>query len=235
MANSVQTRRQIGTTTFVTDKNRLSAFLYQIIKKIGPGDNWQTVLQKTGFKEQNLNKLISFLENYLDLDFDKEKNFYESLVQAFETIASEHPRLDQELSPLEPDQKLATATLPQNLDNILKQAKEYRSQIEEIKQISLQAAIVAADMASQIERRFPYRRVMKQTLSKVTQNKEAQGVKVMLKGRLNGAEIARREWLKKGKIPLQTLRSNIDYAQATAYTTYGTIGVKVWIYKGEVF
>jgi small subunit ribosomal protein S3 len=90
-------------------------------------------------------------------------------------------------------------------------------------------------MASQIERRFPYRRIMKQTLSKVMQNKEAQGVKVMLKGRLNGAEIARREWLKEGRIPLQTLRSDIDYAQATAYTTYGTIGITVWIYKGEVF
>jgi len=131
--------------------------------------------------------------------------------------------------------------LKQEIKKILKKGRqesakmEVRLEIEEIKQISLQAAIVAADMASQIERRFPYRRVMKQTLSKVTQNKEAQGVKVMLKGRLNGAEIARREWLKKGKIPLQTLRSNIDYAQATAYTTYGTIGVKVWIYKGEVF
>ena len=131
--------------------------------------------------------------------------------------------------------------LKQEMKKILQKGRpesdkiEVRLEIEEVKQADSQAAIVAADMANQIERRFPYRRIMKQTLSKVTQNKEVQGIKVMLKGRLNGAEIARREWLKKGRIPLQTLRSNIDYAQATAYTTYGTIGIKVWIYKGEIF
>ncbi len=112
---------------------------------------------------------------------------------------------------------------------------EVHLEIEEVKQAGSQAAVVAADMAGQIEKRLPYRRVIKQTLSKVMQNGEVQGAKVMVKGRLNGAEIARREWLKKGKIPLQTLRSDIDYAQSTAYTTYGTIGIKVWVYKGEVF
>jgi small subunit ribosomal protein S3 len=112
---------------------------------------------------------------------------------------------------------------------------EIRLEIEEVKQAGSQAAIIAADMANQIERRLPYRRVIKQTLDKVMQNKDVQGAKVMTKGRLNGAEIARTEWLKKGRMPLQTLRANIDYAQATAYTTYGTIGIKVWIYKGEIF
>ena len=111
---------------------------------------------------------------------------------------------------------------------------EIRLEIEEVRQPTTQAAIVAMEMASQIERRLPYRRVMKQTLDKVMQNKDVQGVKVMIKGRLGGAEIARKEWLKKGRIPLQTLRSNIDYAQATAYTTYGTVGIKVWVYKGEI-
>ncbi|MFH0906718.1 MAG: 30S ribosomal protein S3 [bacterium] len=112
---------------------------------------------------------------------------------------------------------------------------EVRLEIEEVKQPTAQSAVVASDMAAQIEKRFPYRRVMKQTLDKIMQNREIQGAKVMVKGRLNGTEIARKEWLKKGKIPLQTLRANIDYAQATAYTTYGTIGIKVWICKGEVF
>lgn len=112
---------------------------------------------------------------------------------------------------------------------------EVRLEIEEVRQPTSRAAIVAAEMAGQIERRLPYRRVIKQTIDKVIQNKEVEGVKVMVKGRLNGAEIARKEWLKKGRIPLQTLRSDIDYAQATAYTTYGTIGIKVWIYKGEIF
>lgn len=131
--------------------------------------------------------------------------------------------------------------LKQEIRKILQKGKselaklEVRLEIEEVKQPTCQAAIVAADMANQIERRFPYRRVMKQTLDKIMQNKDIQGAKVMTKGRLNGAEIARTEWLKKGRIPLQTLRSHIDYGWATAYTTYGTIGIKVWIYKGEVF
>jgi len=113
---------------------------------------------------------------------------------------------------------------------------EVRLEIEEVKQAGSQAAIIAADMANQIERRLPYRRVIKQTLSKVMQNKEVQGAKVMVAGPLSGPNsIARTEWLKKGRIPLQTLRSDIDYAQVTAYTTYGTIGIKVWVYKGEVF
>ena len=112
---------------------------------------------------------------------------------------------------------------------------EVRLEIEEIRQPNSKAAIVAQDMAAQIEKRMPYRRVMKQSLEKIIQNHEVQGAKIMVKGRLNGADIARKEWLKKGRISLQTLRANIDYAQATAYTTYGTIGIKVWICKGEVF
>jgi len=112
---------------------------------------------------------------------------------------------------------------------------EVRLDIEEIRQPNAQARVVALDIANQIERRLPYRRVIKQTLDKVMQNRDIKGAKIVVKGRLNGAEIARKEWLKKGRIPLQTLRSNIDYARATAYTTYGTIGIKVWIYKGEVF
>jgi small subunit ribosomal protein S3 len=112
---------------------------------------------------------------------------------------------------------------------------EVRLEIDEVRQPNAQATIVASEMASQIERRLPYRRVMKQALDKIMENKEVEGAKVMVKGRLNGAEIARKEWLKKGKISLQTLRSNVDYGWATAYTTYGTIGIKVWIYKGEVF
>ncbi len=108
-------------------------------------------------------------------------------------------------------------------------------EINEIRDPNSHAAIVAQDIASQIERRMPYRRVIKQTLDKIIQSTGVQGAKITVKGRLNGAEIARKEWLKKGRISLQTIRANIDYAEATAYTTYGTIGVKVWISKGEVF
>jgi len=112
---------------------------------------------------------------------------------------------------------------------------EIRLEIEEIGQPTAHAAVVAQEIAEQIEKRMPFRRVIKQGLDKVMQNREVQGAKIMVSGRLNGAEIARREWLKQGRIPLQTIRAGIDYAQAIAYTTYGTIGIKVWIYKGEVF
>lgn len=112
---------------------------------------------------------------------------------------------------------------------------EIRLEIEEVKQPASQAAIVAMDLANQIERRFPYRRVIKQGLDKIMADKGIKGAKIKIKGRLNGAEIARKEWLSRGRIPLQTMRADIDYAQATAYTTYGTIGITVWIYKGEVF
>jgi small subunit ribosomal protein S3 len=107
--------------------------------------------------------------------------------------------------------------------------------VEELKKAEIQAAIVAQAVAEQLERRMPFRRVMKQTAEKVMQNPEVGGIKIYISGRLNGAEMARDEWLKKGSLPLQTIRANIDYAHINAYTIYGVIGVKVWIYKGEIF
>lgn len=107
--------------------------------------------------------------------------------------------------------------------------------IEELKRAEASAAVVAQQVATDIERRMPFRRLMKRTLENVMQNREVKGAKVRLSGRLNGAEISRSEWKAMGTMPLQTLRANIDYAEATAFNSYGTIGVKVWIYKGEVF
>jgi len=95
--------------------------------------------------------------------------------------------------------------------------------------------IMAESIVDQIEKRIPFRRVMKQTLAKIIASKQVKGAKILLGGRLDGAEIARSEHLEEGNLPLQTLRADIDYAKATASTTYGTIGVKVWIYKGEKF
>jgi small subunit ribosomal protein S3 len=115
--------------------------------------------------------------------------------------------------------------------NILK--NEPRLSVEEVKGAESRAAIIAQGMAEQIEKRLPYRRVLRQTIERVMQNKEVQGAKVLIGGRLDGNEIARREKLYKGTLPLQTLRANIDFAQVTAYTTYGTIGIKVWVYKKE--
>jgi len=107
--------------------------------------------------------------------------------------------------------------------------------IEEVKKPNLSAAIVAQMIAENIEKRMPYRRAMKKAIEMVSQQKEVKGIKVKVSGRLDGAEISRREWLDWGKMPLQTLRADIDYAEARAHCTYGTVGVKVWIYKGEVF
>jgi len=111
--------------------------------------------------------------------------------------------------------------------------KDLRLSVEEVKGAESKAAVAAQGMAEQIEKRLPFRRVLKQGIDRISQAKDVQGVKIMIKGRLDGNEIARKEWLRKGRIPLQTLRANIDYAQATAYTTYGTVGIKVWIYKKE--
>lgn len=116
----------------------------------------------------------------------------------------------------------------------LKIKSELKVNIEEIRDVNMHAQVIANGIAEQIERRVAFRRLMKQTLEQVMQA-GAKGVKVAIGGRLNGAEIARTEHLSSGKIPLHTMRADIDFAKATAHTTYGTIGIKVWIYKGDVF
>jgi small subunit ribosomal protein S3 len=90
-------------------------------------------------------------------------------------------------------------------------------------------------IAEGLEKRMTFRRVMKQTIEKVMANRDVQGVRIILSGRLGGAEMGRTEELKKGRIPLQTLRADIDFAREKAYLPYGVIGVKVWIYKGDIF
>ena len=101
----------------------------------------------------------------------------------------------------------------------------------EVKSIEEDSQLLADDAAAQIERRIAFRRVMKMMIDKVMQNRNVDGVKIELSGRLGGAEMSRDEWLAKGNLPLHTMRANIDFAKATAYTTYGTIGVKVWLNK----
>lgn len=107
--------------------------------------------------------------------------------------------------------------------------------VEEIKKAEIQANIIGQAIAEQLERRMPFRRVIKQMIEKVVQNSEVKGIKIFVSGRLNGSEMAREEWLKRGSLPLQTIRANIDYAHVNAHTIYGIIGIKVWINKGEIF
>ena len=114
-----------------------------------------------------------------------------------------------------------------NLNNI-------KINIAEIRKPELDAQLVAESVAQQLERRVMIRRAMKRVLTN-TMRLGAQGVKIAVSGRLNGAEIARREWYHDGRVPLHTLRADIDYGTAEAHTTYGVIGIKVWICNGEVF
>lgn len=128
-------------------------------------------------------------------------------------------------------------TLKKEIEKIIKKKPkpELRLEIKEVKNPWASAPLAVQWMAEQVEKRIRYRRVLKQTLSKITTNKEVKGARVQLAGRLDGIEIARTEWLKKGRLPRQTLRADIDYAQGQAYCTYGVVGIKVWIYKGDKF
>jgi len=106
--------------------------------------------------------------------------------------------------------------------------------VEEIRKPEVDAQLVADNICQQLEKRIMFRRAMKRAVT-TAMRAGAQGVKVMISGRLNGAEIARSEWYREGRVPLHTLRADIDYATSEALTTYGILGVKVWIFKGEVF
>ncbi|MDP3697417.1 MAG: 30S ribosomal protein S3 [Candidatus Taylorbacteria bacterium] len=125
--------------------------------------------------------------------------------------------------------------LKEQIRGLLKKKIAVRLEIQEIKNPELSAKIMVESVVEQVEKRIPYRRLLKQTLAKIMANRQVKGAKLMMGGRLDGAEIARSEHLEEGSLPLQTLRADIDFAKGTAHTTYGTVGVKVWIYKGEKF
>jgi small subunit ribosomal protein S3 len=111
--------------------------------------------------------------------------------------------------------------------------KKVKVEVEEIKQPELHAPLIAENIVSQLERRISHARAMKRAIQQ-SMRAGAEGVKIMCSGRLHGAEMARMEWQREGRVPLQTLRADIDFAKAEALTTFGRIGVKVWVYKGEI-
>ncbi len=125
--------------------------------------------------------------------------------------------------------------LNQKLGKLLKFKYPVQLEITEVKNPDGSAAVVAEHIIDQIEKRTPYRRIMKMTMLKIMASRDVKGAKLQLSGRLDGAEIARVEHMEEGSLPLQTLRANVDFVRATAHTTYGTVGVKVWIYKGNIF
>ncbi len=117
----------------------------------------------------------------------------------------------------------------------LEENPELKVDVEEIRSPESNAAIVAYMIAEGLEKRMTFRRVLKQMVEKVMANRDVKGVRIALAGRLGGAEMARNEQIKRGRIPLQTFRADIDFAKEKAYLPYGVIGIKVWIYKGDVF
>lgn len=130
--------------------------------------------------------------------------------------------------------------LKKEIDMLFRKAKltakpEIKIDVEEVRSPESSANIVGQMIAEGLEKRLTFRRVMKMTIEKVMANRDVQGVRIKLSGRLGGADMARIEELKKGRIPLQTLRADIDFARVTARLPYGAIGIKVWIYRGDVF
>ncbi|KKU81878.1 MAG: 30S ribosomal protein S3 [Parcubacteria group bacterium GW2011_GWA1_47_8] len=128
-------------------------------------------------------------------------------------------------------------------NDILKQAaryklsipKDFKLDIEEVRSPESNADVVGEMVAEGLEKRLPFRMVLKQTVEKVMANRDVKGARIAISGRLGGAEMARYEQIRRGGIPLQTFRADIDFAKKTAHLPYGAIGVKVWIYKGQIF
>jgi small subunit ribosomal protein S3 len=117
----------------------------------------------------------------------------------------------------------------------LTESPELKIDVEEVRTPESNAAIVAYMIAEGLEKRMPFRRVLKQTIEKVMANREVEGCRIVVAGRLGGAEMCRKEEVKRGRVPLQTLRADVDFKREKAFLSYGVIGIKVWIYKGEVF
>jgi small subunit ribosomal protein S3 len=113
--------------------------------------------------------------------------------------------------------------------------REIKIEIKEVKNPWISAPLIAQITAQQIEKRMPFRQILKKSVERAMSNKEVKGIRMEVAGRLNGIEIARREWLSQGRMPRNTIRADIDYAQDEAHCTYGKIGIKVWIYKGDKF
>jgi small subunit ribosomal protein S3 len=116
-----------------------------------------------------------------------------------------------------------------------KTKREMKLEIREIKNPFSSATLIAQMAAQQIEKRIPFRQVIKKSIERVMANKEIKGIRIEMAGRLNGIEIARKEWLSQGQLPRNTIRADIDYGFSEAHCTYGKIGIKVWVYKGEKF
>lgn len=125
-------------------------------------------------------------------------------------------------------------SLRTGIQNALGGNRQIRINVIEVSRVDADATLIAEYIAQQLERRVSFRRVVRQAIQRA-QRAEVKGIKVQISGRLNGAEIARTEWIREGRVPLHTLRADIDYSYRTAKTIYGILGIKVWVFKGEIF
>lgn len=121
-----------------------------------------------------------------------------------------------------------------NLKKILPLGRQLTINVFEVEKVDLNASLLADLVAEQLEKRIAFRRAIRETLQR-SQKQNVNGIKIQVSGRLNGAEIARNEWIREGRVPLQTLRADIEYATKEAYTIYGVLGIKVWLFKNEIF
>ena len=128
---------------------------------------------------------------------------------------------------------LGIEKLKEDLSKLLENNKHLRINVSELIKADSDASLIAEFIAQQLEKRVAFRRATRQAIQKA-QRLNVQGIKVQVSGRLNGAEIARSEWVREGRVPLQTLRADIDYATKRAQTTYGVLGIKVWVFNGEI-
>lgn len=124
-------------------------------------------------------------------------------------------------------------TLLNNVKKVLPEDRQLTINVFEVEKVDLSASLLADLVAEQLEKRIAFRRAMREALQRA-QKQNVNGIKIQVSGRLNGAEIARSEWIREGRVPLQTLRADIDYATQEAYTIYGVLGIKVWLFKSEI-
>lgn len=176
--------------------------------------------------------------DYLEKDFEVREFIRKKLAQAsVSKIQIERPRNGAQITIFTARPGIVIGKKGEDIEVLKKEVSKILGvpasiNIEEIRRPELDAYLVAESIAQQLERRVMFRRAMKRAVAS-TMRLGASGIKVAISGRLNGAEIARTEWYREGRVPLHTLRADIDYGLAEANTTYGVIGVKVWIFKGE--
>lgn len=176
--------------------------------------------------------------NFLEKDFEVRQFIRKKLALAsISKIEIERPRNGAQITIFTARPGIVIGKKGEDIEILKKEVSKIMGvtasiNVEEIRRPELDAYLVADSIAKQLERRVMFRRAMKRSVSS-TMKLGAAGIKISISGRLNGAEIARSEWYREGRVPLHTLRADIDYGLAEAHTTYGVIGVKVWIFKGE--